>query len=88
MDLIEMEIPGIEGTVLVKKITVNKNIWNLLYSVENPFRNNGFNIILNEIEIPLNDFYNESDYGDVSFFADEINSALSDGAELLLVKKS
>jgi DNA-directed RNA polymerase subunit RPC12/RpoP len=55
--------------------------------MKNPETLDFFECKNNVIEIPLNDFLDESCYGDVTFFADEINSALSDGAELLWIEE-
>lgn len=87
MMLIEKKIGGIEGNVLVKEIKVSEETWDKLQGVKNPSRLEYFECDGEVIEIPLNDFDLEECYGDASFFAEEINSAINDGAELLFVER-
>lgn len=87
MGLREVTIAGIKGKVLVKKIGVSRKVWDKINDTKNPNTMDYFLCQRNVLEIPLNDFFRESCYGDMDFFADEINSALTDGAELLWVEE-
>lgn len=85
--LIEKKIEGINGNVLVKEIKASGEMWDKLSCAQNPFGSGHFECEGDVIEMPLNDFALEECYGEVSFFANEINCALNDGAELLFVEK-
>lgn len=68
-----------------KKIHIPTNKWNRLSALKNPNTLKAFNCIKNGIEIPLDDFKEESCYGDLTFFSKEINAALSEGMTTLFV---